>query len=87
MSVKNQIYEIKKNLESSVGCKVKLKTKSGRKRYEERTGIIDCTYPSVFTVKLNGIDNSRTVSYSYIDILTKTVELLIWRENNLVRYN
>ena len=46
-----------------------------------REGVIEGIYPSIFTVKLdvqNDIPTSeRRVSYSYADVLTRTVELVV----------
>ncbi|MGL4949748.1 MAG: Veg family protein, partial [Anaeroplasmataceae bacterium] len=36
--------------------------------------IIESVYPSIFVVRLES-DNERTVTYSYSDVLTKTVQL------------
>jgi uncharacterized protein Veg len=87
MNKKTDIQKIKNSLEKKVGCTVKLKTKSGRKKFEERRGIIESTYPSVFTVKLDSsVYTNRTVSYSYIDVLTKTVELVVCSDNSVVNF-
>ncbi|MFU1875240.1 Veg family protein, partial [Enterococcus faecium] len=48
----------------------------GRKRQTERKGILTETYPSVFVVDLDPDENSfERVSYSYSDVLTRTVEI------------
>lgn len=75
------MIDIKTNLADNVGNKVKLRAKKGRKQVVVREGVIENTYPSIFTIKLdvhNDVPTSeRTVSYSYADVLTKTVELYI----------
>ncbi len=77
----NDLVKIKSSLSDNVGHKVRLRAKHGRKQIIVREGVIENTYPSIFTVKLdtqNDIPSSkRTVSYSYADVLTKTVELII----------
>lgn len=79
--IQNDLVKIKSSLADNVGHKVKLKAKKGRKQIVEREGVIESTYPSIFVVKLdqhNDIPTSeRLVSYSYTDVLTKTVELFI----------
>lgn len=79
--VQNELVKIKTNLADNVGSKVRLKAKRGRKQIIVREGVIENTYPSIFTVKLdvqNDVPTSqRTVSYSYADVLTKSVELII----------
>ena len=48
----------------------------GRKRQSKRKGILTQTYPAVFVVDLDPEENAfERVSYSYSDILTKTVEI------------
>lgn len=67
---------IKKDLECKIGCELMLVAQTGRKRQTERKGILAETYPSVFVVDLDPEENSfERVSYSYSDILTKTVEI------------
>lgn len=81
MVVQNELIKIKTSLADNVGSKVRLRAKRGRKQIVVREGVIENTYPSIFTVKLdvhNDIPTSqRTVSYSYADVLTKSVELII----------
>ena len=67
---------IKKDLEGRIGSEIMLVAQTGRKRQTERKGILTETYPSVFVVDLDPEENSfERVSYSYSDILTKTVEI------------
>lgn len=81
MYIQNDLVKIKSSLSDNVGSKVRLKSKRGRKQVIEREGVIESTYPSIFVVKLdkyNDIPTSeRRVSYSYADVLTKSVELII----------
>lgn len=64
-----------------MGHKVRLTAKKGRKQTVTRHGVIESTYPSIFIVKLDTdgeiFANDRRVSFSYTDVLTKTVELVI----------
>jgi len=79
--VQNDLSRIKTSLSNNVGHKVRLKAKQGRKQVIVREGVIEGIYPSIFTVKLdvqNDIPTSeRRVSYSYADVLTRTVELVV----------
>jgi len=70
------IDRIKKDLADLVGKEMKLKANKGRKVIIERVGTIQEIYPNLFVmlVKEDGHRFSR-VSYSYVDLLTKTVEL------------
>lgn len=77
MSSPRLISDIRKDLESFVGSKVRLKANRGRNRIIEREGILESIYPNIFVVKLNERKVERRVSYSYADVLTETVELFI----------
>lgn len=77
MSSPRLISDIRKDLESFVGSKVRLKANRGRNRIVEREGILESIYPNIFVVKLNERKVERRVSYSYADVLTETVELFI----------
>lgn len=85
MAEKNSLTEIKKNIEVCIGEKVQLKANKGRKKTFIREGIIENTYPSIFTVKFeNEYDTTRRVSYSYTDVLTNSVELVICSNNQKI---
>jgi len=78
VAVNNTLAEIKKNVESLVGEKVRLKANKGRKKVCIREGILEQTYPNIFVVCIEGGYNTvRRVSYSYSDILTETVEITL----------
>lgn len=81
MYIQKDLVKIKADLADSVGQKVTLTAKKGRKQVVTRQGVIESTYPSIFIVKLDTPDDllvaERRVSYSYTDVLTKTVELVI----------
>lgn len=68
------IATIKQSIEDHVGSKVTLKANGGRKKILVNNGTIESAHPSIFVVRLDN-DIQRTVSYSYSDVLTKTVQL------------
>ena len=68
------LANIRKDIENHVGEKVTLKANSGRKKILVNDGGIESVHPSIFVVRLEN-DNQRTVTYSYSDVLTKTVSL------------
>lgn len=78
MSSPRAISDIKKDLESFVGSKIRLKANRGRNRIIEREGVLESTYPNIFVVKLNERKIERRVSYTYADVLTETVELFVY---------
>ena len=72
----NTIMNIRQELSEQVGKEVKLTAYESRNRVVEHTGVLSNTYPSVFIIDLGDAQESvDRVSYSYIDILTGSVEL------------
>jgi uncharacterized protein Veg len=68
------IAAIKRDIEDHIGDKVTLKANGGRKKILINNGVIESAHPSIFVVRLDN-DIQRTVTYSYSDVLTKTVQL------------
>ena len=68
------IAAIKRNIENHIGEKVTLKANGGRKKILVNNGVIESAHPSIFVVRLDN-DVPRMVTYSYSDVLTKTVQL------------
>ena len=71
----NSIEKIKHYIQNSVGKNYDIIAKKGRKKILLENCTVDSAYPSIFIVK---IKNQRTgeinsMSFSYIDILTKNV--------------
>ncbi|TWI53236.1 biofilm formation stimulator Veg [Halalkalibacter nanhaiisediminis] len=72
------LIDIKRALDANVGKRITIKANGGRRKTSERSGLLEETYPSVFIVKLDEHQNAfERVSYSYADILTETVELML----------
>ena len=69
------IASIKNDIEQHVGDKVTLRANGGRKKILVNDGVIESVYPSIFVIRLKS-DTQRTVTYSYSDVLTKTVQLV-----------
>ena len=78
MIIKSDVEACKKNLESYIGRTVRLTSNGRRKRIIVHEGILDHCYPNMFTVRCDRKPTNaaqETVSYSYIDVLTKTVRI------------
>jgi uncharacterized protein Veg len=61
-----------------VGQKIRVRANKGRRKIVEKEGILEKTYPSIFIVRLDeDRAGERRVSYSYTDVLTETVELVV----------
>ncbi|ERK32236.1 MULTISPECIES: Veg family protein [Clostridium] len=74
MEKNRTLASIKRDLEGHVGEKVTLRANGGRKKILVNNGVLEGVYPSIFVVRLES-DTQRTVTYSYSDVLTKTVQL------------
>ncbi len=68
------IDEIKKNVESKKGKKLKFKYNGARNQVEEFDGEIVDAYHFVFTIK-TGEEVELIKSFTYSDVLTETLEI------------
>lgn len=73
------VNNVRKAVMHQTGKRVQIRINRGRHKVDITEGIISETYPSIFLIKIQEADNTpiRTVSYSYTDILTKDVELIL----------
>jgi uncharacterized protein Veg len=70
------VGRIRSDLEGLMGTRMRLRANMGRSKIVEREGVLEQTHPSLFVVKVDEKrDRTARVSYSYVDILTGTVEL------------
>lgn len=79
------LASIKDNVEKCIGHKVRLRTNKSRKKISVKEGIVENIYPSIFVVRIEdslGLGSTRTVSYSYIDLLTNAVEMTLCDDQN-----
>lgn len=76
---KNSVSNVRNAVVNQMGKKVKIRINRGRHKVDISEGIISETYPSIFLVKIQDSKDmpGRVVSYSYTDILTKDVELIL----------
>lgn len=80
MSNISSISKVRRNIEKCVGRQVQLKTCKGRKKSVTWDGVLENTYASIFTIKIEpDVDNQceRRATFSYADILMKTIELSV----------
>ncbi len=85
MIEKSNLFQIKKDIETCIGQRIQLKANKGRKKAFIKEGILENTYPSIFVVKFeNDYEATRRVSYSYTDILTKAVEIVVCKDNRKI---
>lgn len=70
------INNIKDTLKELIGENVVITVEAGRKRTRVHEGRLTETYPAVFVVELDDCEDLyERVSFSYADVLTKSIEL------------
>ena len=67
------ITSIREQVALYKGLKVRYRTAKGRRKVEERQGVILETYPNLFTLYVESQDSK--VSFRYAELLTREVEL------------
>lgn len=81
MMKQNDVSKVRNAVISHTGRRVKIRINRGRHKIDETEGVISETYPSIFLITVQGSKDMpiRTMSYSYTDVLTKDVELILCR--------
>ena len=70
----DSLEKIKNKLDERIGSKLTITSQAGRKKVTRRHGTLAKTYPRIFVIELD--DSAvRRVSFTYTDILTKSIEL------------
>lgn len=73
MICKADIANLKTDIVDKVGQKIIVKGSLGRSKFFEKEATLEKAYPNIFVVKYE--ENDRNVTYSYTDVLTRTVEV------------
>ena len=76
MICRSDIANLKTDIVEKVGQKIIVKGTLGRSKYFEKEATIEKAYPNLFIVKYD--ENDRNVTYSYTDVLTRTVEVSLF---------
>ena len=83
---KKEIEIIRRNILTCKGEKVRLSSKKGRKRTVVHEGIIEDAYENVFILISNKVgDSNRKISFSYTDILTRTVDFILYKNDQKLK--
>lgn len=75
---KATIMDVKREVENYRGKRIKLEAHKSKKKLYQKEGVIEGTYPSIFTVSVK--EDRRPVqrlSFSYSDVLTKSVKIAL----------
>lgn len=76
MICRTDIANLKTDIIDKVGQKIIVKGSLGRSKAFEKEATIEKAYPNIFVVKYE--ENDRNVTYSYTDVLTRTVEVEVF---------
>ncbi len=76
MICRTDIANLKTDILEKVGQKIIVKGSLGRSKVFEKEATIEKAYPNIFVVKYE--ENDRNVTYSYTDVLTRTVEVEVF---------
>ena len=77
LSSKKKVSKIQETLSQDVGADVKLKANSGRRRFIERSGVLEGAYANLFVVRTEEKSVEQKMSFSYVDLLTGNVVLIV----------
>ena len=80
MICKSDITSLKTDIFEKVGQKIIVKGSLGRSKAFDKDATIEKAYPNLFVVRYE--ENDRNVTYSYTDILTRTVEVDVFNGEN-----
>ena len=80
MAANKNAARVQEALSRYVGSEVKLKANSGRRRFIERSGVLEGTYSNPFVVRVEEKSVEQKMSFSYADLLTGNVVLVIHRD-------
>ncbi len=75
----NDITNLKTDINEMIGQKIIVKGSLGRCKTFEKEATIEKAYPNIFVIKYE--EENRNVTYSYTDILTRTVEVDVFDGN------
>ena len=80
MICRTDIANLKTDIFEKVGQKIIVKGSLGRSKAFAKEATIEKAYPNIFVVKYE--ENNRNVTYSYTDVLTRTVEVEVFDGNS-----
>ena len=80
MIYRDDIINLREDLEEKQGQKIIVKGALGRSRFFEKEATLEKAYPNLFVVKYNKEEGNAT--YSYTDVLTRTIDLQVFDGEN-----
>jgi uncharacterized protein Veg len=81
MIVKSDLESCRKDMQSNIGKRIRLRSNGGRMSTIIQEGVLDSCYPYVLPVRCSMVNkHSELVSFTYIDVLTRVVEIAVEAE-------
>ena len=80
MIYRDDITNLRGDLEEKVGQRIIVKGTLGRSKFFEKQATLEKAYPNLFVVKYDKEEGNAT--YSYTDVLTRTIDLQIFDGEN-----
>ncbi len=73
------VSKVRREIVRHVGSRVKIRANKGRNKMDITEGIISETYPSIFLITVDDANHEsvKTMSFSYTDIITKDVQMML----------
>ena len=72
------INDVKREVENYLGRRIRLEAHKSKKKLYHKEGVIEGTYPSIFTVTVKAEKRPmQRLSFSYSDVLTKSVKIVL----------
>ena len=76
MIYRDDIANLREDIEGKEGQKIIVKGALGRSRFFEKQATIEKAYPNLFVVKYDQEEGNAT--YSYTDVLTRTIDVQVF---------
>ncbi len=75
----SDVIRVRNAVNHHIGSKVRIRSNKGRHKVDVTEGVIMETYPSIFLIQVkNEIEDTlQTVSFSYTDVLTNDVQMIL----------
>ena len=70
-----QWQEIRGGIEKNLGKRVWMKSHRGRSKCVENVGILEHSFPSIFTILIEEHGQEKRISYGYNELFTRQLEM------------
>ena len=74
-----QWQEIRGGIEKNLGRRVWMRSHRGRSKCVENVGILERSFPSVFTILIEEHGQEKRISYGYNELFTRQLEMEVFQ--------